>query len=105
MFSGTVCFMGVNFYTDLTAEDGKIYGLSYLPDEEVLALAKQYCRYALVTADKDFNLANTRAAFENDFKKEGFKSVEIFEVPNHGHGAPSAEWLEKAIEFLDKGKE
>ncbi|MEM7012035.1 MAG: hypothetical protein AAF585_11185 [Verrucomicrobiota bacterium] len=104
MFSGTVCFMGVNFYTDLPAEDGKVYGLSYLPDEEVLALAKQYCRFALVTADKDFNLANTRAAFEQGFKKEGFKSVEIFEVPNHGHGVPGPEWLEKTIEYLDEGK-
>ncbi|MFT5467021.1 MAG: hypothetical protein ACI8UO_002124 [Verrucomicrobiales bacterium] len=104
MFSGALCFMGVNFYTDLAAEDGKTYGLSYLPNEEILALSKKFCRYALVTAEKDFNLPNTRAAFTAGFQKEGFEAVEIFEVPEHGHGIPPAKWLCDALDFLDKDK-
>lgn len=104
MFSGAICFMGVNFYTDLAAEDGKVYGLSYLPNEEVLALSKKFCRYALVTAENDFNLANTRAAFSEGFQKEGFENVKLFEVPDHGHGIPNAEWLSEALDFLDEGK-
>jgi len=41
MFSGTACFMGVNFYTDVQAEDGKLYAKNYVPDEEVAARAKK----------------------------------------------------------------
>ena len=104
MFSGTICFMGVNFYTDVTGEDGKVYGLNYIPDEEVLGLAKKFCRYALVTAEKDFNRPNTRAAFDQGFVKEGFASVKLFDVPSIGHQPPPGEWLAKAIDYLDESK-
>lgn len=104
MFSGTVCCMGVNFYTDVAGPDGKTYGLSYLPDETLLPLVKQHCRFALVTGEKDFNLPNTRGALENGFLKEGFQHARIYEVPGHGHAPPPAEWLEKALGFLDEGK-
>lgn len=104
MFSGTICCMGVNFYTDISAPDGKIYGLSYLPDEKLLPAVKQACRFSLVTGSKDFNLANTRGAYENGFQKEGFRHVQFLEVPGHGHQPPPADWLEKAIQFLDEGK-
>lgn len=104
MFSGTVCCMGVNFYTDVQAPDGKTYGLSYIPDEMLLPLVKEHCRFSLITGEKDFNLANTRGAHEEGFKKEGFKYVQLLEVPGHGHAPPPAEWLEKAIRFLDEGK-
>ncbi len=104
MFSGTVCFMGVNFYTDIPAEDGKVYGLNYVPDETLVDLAKQHCRYVLVTGENDFNLANTRGVFENGFRKEGFRHVKLIDVPGQGHKPPAAEWLEQAIDFLDEGK-
>lgn len=104
MFSGTACFMGVNFYTDTTGTDGKIYGLNYLPDEGVLALAKKFCRYALVTGEKDFNRPNTLGALETGFKKEGFANAKVFDIPGQGHALPSAEWLRKALDYLDEGK-
>lgn len=104
MFSGTMPFMGVNFYTDLRAEKGKQYGLSYLPDDDVLAIAKRACRYVLVTGEKDFNRDNTKSAFENGFKKEGFKRVEYLEVPKLGHAPPSAKWLEAGLRLLDGEK-
>ena len=104
MFSGTICCMGVNFYTDVEAPDGKVYGTSFLPDEELLPLIKPACRYSLITGSKDFNLPNTQGAYENGFLKEGFKHVQLLEVPDHGHQLPPAEWLEKAISFLDEGK-
>lgn len=103
MFSGALCFMGANFYTDVTGEDGKVYSLNYLPDDEVLALAKKYCRYALITGEKDFNLANTRAVAKA-FEKEGFARAQLFEAPGTGHALPSAEWLEKALAWLDEGR-
>ena len=104
MFSGTICFMGVNFYTDVTGEDGKTYGLNFIPDDQVVDLARKYCRYALVTAEKDFNRPNTRAAFEQGFRKEGFASVKLFDVPGIGHQMPAGDWLAKAIDYLDEGK-
>ena len=104
MFSGTICCMGVNFYTDVAGTDGKTYGLSYIPDETLLPLVKEHCRFALITGEDDFNLPNTLGAFENGFQKEGFQHVRTFTVPGFGHQPPPAEWLEKAIQFLDEGK-
>jgi predicted esterase len=104
MFSGTICCMGVNFYTDVTGPDGKTYGLGYLPEEMLLELVKEHCRFALITGENDFNLANTLGAFENGFRKEGFRHVEAFTIPNHGHALPPPEWIKKAILFLDEGK-
>ena len=104
MFSGTLPFMGVNFYTDVTAADGKIYGLNFIPDDEVLALAKKNCRYVLVTGEKDFNRANTKAVFEKGFRQEGFSQVRFLEVPMQGHAPPPAKWLEEGLSFLDGGK-
>lgn len=105
MFSGTLCCMGVNFYTDVVGEDGKTYGLNYIPDDEVAALAKKFCRYALFAGEKDFNRPNTRAAYEQGFKKEGFANVKLFDVPGIGHQPPPADWLAKAIDFVDEGKQ
>lgn len=64
--------MGVNFYTDITAPDGRVYGLSYLPSEQLLPIVKQACRDYLITAEKDINPANTKGVHENGFVKEGF---------------------------------
>lgn len=104
MFSGTICCMGVNFYTDIEAPDGKVYGLSYIPNEQLLLMVKKACRYSLISGENDFNLANTKGAFENGFQKEAFANAQFLEVPAHGHQPPPANWLEKAIEFLDEGK-
>jgi dienelactone hydrolase len=105
MFSGTMPFMGVNFYEDIPAGDGKTtYGANFIPDEEVLVIAKKFCRYALVTGEKDFNRAGTKTLFEQGFKKEGFANVTYLEVPGQGHGLPSAKWLEQGLDFLDTGK-
>ncbi len=105
MFSGTICCMGVNFYTDIKAPDGKVYGLNYIPNEELLPIVKKACRYALITGEKDFNFANTKGAFVGGFQKEKFKNAEFFEIPAHGHKPPPADWLEKAIQFVDAGKD
>ncbi len=104
MFSGTVSFMGVNFYTDTRAPDGKTYPLDYIPDDQVLELAKKFCRYAFVTGSKDPNRPNTLGVLENGFKKEGFANAQVFDIPGQGHAPPAAEWLKKALDYLDEGK-
>ncbi|WP_395749282.1 alpha/beta hydrolase family protein [Prosthecobacter sp.] len=105
MFTGTIAFMGVNFYTDIvTLDKTEVFEARYIPHDEILGLAKTDCRYVLVTGEKDFNLKNTSAVFENGFKKEGFKSVELMNIPAQGHQPPKAEWLIKALDYLDAGK-
>jgi hypothetical protein len=105
MFSGTIPFMGVNFYEDIPAGDGKTtFGANFIPDDEVLAIAKKFCRYALMTGEKDFNRAGTKAVFEQGFKKEGFASVTYLEAPGVGHNLPPAKWLDQGLDFLDAGK-
>ena len=101
MFTGALCFMGVNFYEPtFDVAKKEVFQARYIPNDEILALAKQECRYVMVTGEKDFNLPNTQAVFEA-FKASGFKAVEMFNVPGLGHKAPAAEWLKKGIEFLD----
>lgn len=104
MFSGTICFMGVNFYTDIPVSAGKAYPPGYIPDDQVLPLAKKFCRYVLVTGTKEMNHAETLSTYENGFRKEGFASVNLLDIPDQKHAPPSAEWLGKGIEFLDEGK-
>ena len=103
MFNGAICFMGVNFYEDVTA--GKeLFQANYIPADELLDIAKKGCRYALVTGSKDFNLSNTTAVFEQGFKKEGFAAVQMFNIPDQGHALPTGEWLAKCIDFMDDTK-
>lgn len=104
MFSGAACFMGVNFYTDVIGSDGRKYGLNYLPDDQVLDLAKRFCRYALVTGARDFNRPNTLAVLEQGFLKEGFANARVFDLPDQGHSLPPADVLAQVIDYLDEGK-
>jgi len=102
MFTGAACFMGVNFYTDLPSADAKkLYPPQFIPDDEVLEIAKRRSRFALISSEKDFNKADTRIVWEQGFKKEGFPSAAYLEAPGIGHSLPSAEWLERALQFLD----
>ena len=104
LFPGTICCMGVNFYTDVATPDGKqTFRIGYLPHDEFVTIAKKQCRYVLITGEKDFNLANTQAVFTNGFQKEGFQAVEMMNIPAQGHSPPKAEWMKNAIEFLDAG--
>lgn len=103
IFTGALPFMGVNFYTDLPMPGGKTYELSFIPDDDVLAIAKKRGRFAFVTGEKDFNRVEIRSAFENGYRKEGFVKVTSLEVPGLGHAMPPAKWLEQGLEFLDVG--
>jgi hypothetical protein len=104
LFTGGIPFCGANFYTDIPSEPGKHWARNYVPAEPALKIAKATGRYVLVTGEKDFNLKNTRAVYEEGFKKEGFKFAKVLEVPGMGHSPPAPEWLEKGLDFLDKPK-
>lgn len=104
MFTGAACFMGVNYFRDLTAEDGTLFEMRYFPHPEIAKIAITENRYALITGEKDFNRPNTRTLYEQGFTKEGFQAVKLFDIPGQGHSPPSADWLEKVLDFLDKKK-
>jgi predicted esterase len=104
MFSGAVCFMGVNFFFPTQGKDGTTYEARYIPHPEIAMIAQNESRIALVTGSKDFNFDNTTVIYEQGFKTNAFKHVKLFDIPGQGHGAPAKEWLEKALEFLDEGK-
>ncbi len=102
MFSGSIPFMGVNFYTDLPSADGrKIYAPQYIPDDSVLQIAKRATRHVLVTADQDFNRADTNIVFEKGYRAEGFANVQLLQVPDIAHKMPSSAWFEKALHLLE----
>lgn len=105
MFTGAVCFMGVNFFFPTQGKDGTFYEARYIPHPELATLAQNESRIVLVTGDKDFNQDNTKAIYEQGFQGNGFKHVKLFDIPGQGHGAPAREWLEKALAFLDEGKD
>jgi hypothetical protein len=105
MFTGALPFMGVNFYEDIMLADGKTkQGADFIPDAEVLAIARKSCRYALMTGETDFNRPGTKAVFEQGYRKQGFANVQYLEAPGVGHAMPPAAWLERGLDFLDAGK-
>jgi predicted esterase len=104
LFAGAIPFCGVNFYTSIPSEPGKVWPPNYVPSADPLRIAKTTARYVLVTGEKDMNLKNTQAVYESGFKKEGFKHALLLEVPGMGHSPPPPDWFEKGLDFLDKVK-
>jgi hypothetical protein len=104
LFPGAIPFCGANFYLNIPSEPGKVWPSTYLPASEQLRTAKSSGRFVLVTGEKDMNLKNTQGVYESGFKKEGFKHVQLMEVPGMGHSPPPAEWLDKGLDFLDAPK-
>lgn len=101
LFAGTLPFMGVNFYQNITAPSGRTYRLNYLPHKELLAIAKKNSRFVLVTGSKDFNREGTKAIFDSGFQKEKFANAAYLEVPGLAHHLPGPVWFEKALKMLD----
>lgn len=104
LFTGAIPLCGVNFYKEIPSEPGKHWPPGYIPVDEALQIAKAQGRFALMTGEKDMNLKNTKAVYEFGFKKEGFKRVQVFEVPGLGHAPPPPEWFSKGLAFLDQTK-
>lgn len=102
LFAGAIPLCGVNFYTDIPSEPGKMWQKNYIPVDEALKIAKAGSRFVLVTGEKDMNLGNTKAVYETGFKKEGFQKVQLMVVPGLGHAPPAADQFEKALDFVDK---
>lgn len=103
MFTGAVCFMGVNFYEPVLGDDKMMYQARYIPNEEILDIAKKENRFVFITGEKDFNLADTKAVHAAAVKN-GFQAVQYVNIPKQGHQPPAAEWLKKSLDYLDQDK-
>ena len=102
VFPGSIPFCGVNFYTNIPADPGKVWPSVFTPASDTLRVAKSTARFVLVTGEKDINLKNTQAVYDLGFKKEGFKHALLMEIPGMGHQTPPAESFDKGLDFLDK---
>lgn len=101
MFPRTIPFMGVNYYQQVPAGKDRVFNPSYIPDDQVLLIAKRNCRFVLVTGEKDFNRINTKSMYEHGFKKDGFRFVRYVEVPKLAHRLPDATQLDGILKLID----
>ncbi|MFN3167820.1 MAG: prolyl oligopeptidase family serine peptidase [Phycisphaeraceae bacterium] len=72
------------------------------PGAKQLREMKKHQRWALLAGEKDYNMPQMRAHFEQGFEKDGFEHAHYLEVPGMGHVYPDAKWFEKAVVLLDK---
>jgi tetratricopeptide (TPR) repeat protein len=104
VFRGALMMMGVDWYRDLPVSDKP--GASWLapfhkPPQDLLRLARERSRLVLLTGERDFNRASTRAV-EAEYRRDAFAKVTYLEVPQMTHWGPVPEdWLAKAFEALD----
>jgi predicted peptidase len=101
LFNGAIPVCGVNFYKTLVGTTQR-FSLSFVPADEVVAIAKKDGRFVLITGEKDFNRENTRTMFEAGFQAEGYKHVHYIEVPGLAHATPGADVLDKALGLMAK---
>jgi hypothetical protein len=104
VFTGTIPICGVNFYMTISAGGDQVWPPGYKTQTPLLTTAKNNGRFVLVTGDKDVNLQNTSAIYEQGFKQYGFAHVLYMQVPAMGHAIPSAEYLNRALDYLDSLK-
>lgn len=102
VFSGGLYEIGANVWVKLPVPGGKSWWPASFrpPQKEQMAWARQNGRYVLLTGEKDFNKAATKAMYDVVYKPK-FAHALYIEVPGMGHGSPPAEWRSKAFDFLD----
>jgi len=104
-FTGGIPMVGANacMRMDVADSKGNVFadsGMWKNTDKKRLAKAGREGRFVFMTGSKDFNKANVKSVYEG-YKEAGFKHVDYIEQDGLGHGAPSAENFEKALQFLD----
>jgi predicted esterase len=101
VFTGTIPICGVNFYMTISAGGDQVWNPGYKTQPALLNTAKTNGRFVLITGDNDVNLHNTSAIYEQGFKQFGFEHVLYLQVPGMGHAIPSAEYLNRALDYVD----
>lgn len=72
------------------------------PRAKALREMKKNQRWVLLAGEKDFNMPQMRAHFEQGFERDAFEYAHYLEVKGMGHTYPDAKWFEQAIEKLDQ---
>lgn len=100
VFAGAQYHIGANAYRTVSAGGMPMPASMPLPPPALFAQAKLNHRYAFITGDKDMNRAQMEAIAKG-MLQDGFRYVSYFQIPGHGHEAPSAEWFAKGLDALD----
>ncbi len=103
VFDGAIFIIGANYWrrTKIPSREGYVWYPAFRkPSPPYLTLAKKHGRYVFLTGDNDVNREEMHTYYERGYKKF-LDNVLYIQVPAMGHEKPPAEWLEKAIEFLD----
>lgn len=87
LFTGAIYIVGVDYWT--RAEDS-------------LRAAIAANRYVFITGENDFNRRETRLVYRK-YQRAGISSLLLMDLPQFGHEYPSADDLDRAIQFLDSG--
>lgn len=74
----------------------------FTPKKSLLREMKAQQRWVLFAGEKDFNMPEMRAHFEQGFERDGFEYAHYLEVPGMAHSYPDSQWFEKAILLLDE---
>ena len=101
VYTGTIPVCGVNFYMTIPAPGNESWPPDYKTQTPYLNAAKTNGRFVLITGSGDMNRAQTAATYEYGFQQYGFSHVQYLEVPGMGHGIPGAEYLERALKFVE----
>jgi len=113
-FARVITFMGCNTYVDLPGGRGKYYSASFdKPEQDILQQTRGQSRFVLVAGERDtmgFNAPGSNAeqtvkAYHHQFKKENYSHAHLVVVPSQGHGLPGGNWLEHALQLLDREEE
>jgi len=105
VFRGGILVVGADFYRPIPVPDrpGTHWPASFQePPKKTLQEVEHHSRFALLTGTRDFNRAQIREVYRA-MEDAGFQHVTYLEVPGGDHymGLPP-DWLERAIEALDR---
>jgi dienelactone hydrolase len=75
------------------------------PSARRLKQMKKTQRWVLLAGEKDYNMPQMRAHFEQGFERDGFERAHYLEVEGMGHTYPDAKWYDKALVLLEQGDE
>lgn len=105
IFTGSIPVVGVAYFKHIPVGDdpNKVWAASFSPPPgATLDRARQFGRFVLITGTKDMNRDSIKGTYDRGYVPDGFASVEYVEVPEMGHTLPPAEYIERAIESLDR---
>ena len=121
VFTGAIPIVGTLYFRDVKLpEDPELRGLIrpvppdrnavwpralFKPTNKQLAKMTKEQRWVLLAGEKDYNMPQMRAHFEQGFQRDGFELAQYLEVEGMGHQYPDAKWYDRAIEMLEQGAE